>query len=110
MKNVIARVLAVRLAAVNEKLIAAWRLPEAGAEPSDLGAPGLHEVLDDDTPDVAESILYLGIGSDMHLWEQCRNLLVEAKLITISGHRAAITKAGRARAIEIRKMIKERKK
>lgn len=44
---VIARVLAMRLAAVNSKLMAAWNLPEAGAINADMSAPALREVLDD---------------------------------------------------------------
>lgn len=43
----IAKVLATRLAAVNAKLLAAWGLPEAGAEAGDLSAPALRDVLND---------------------------------------------------------------
>lgn len=45
--QIIARVLALRLAAVNNKLVAAWNLPEAGAETNGASAPTLHDVLDD---------------------------------------------------------------
>ena len=43
----LARVLALRLAAVNEKLLAAWRLPEAGNTDGELAAPALRDVLED---------------------------------------------------------------
>jgi len=58
-----------------------------------------------ETDHAPESILYLGLGSDIGRWNNVRHVLGSNKLVTIDGHRVSLTATGRALAREIEAAI-----
>lgn len=54
-----------------------------------------------ETNGAPESTLYMFVGMDMDKWELIRRILVEAKLVTISGHYVRLTADGKEKADKI---------
>jgi hypothetical protein len=48
-----------------------------------------------------ESMLYLAFGSDIEEWQVLRNILLQAKLVTIKANYVQLTADGRKKAEEI---------
>jgi helix-turn-helix protein len=51
-----------------------------------------------ETNGAPESTLYMFVGMDMDKWQVIRNILIDCKFVTISGHYVKLTEQGRATA------------
>ncbi len=63
--------------------------------------------LDTDAP---ESMLYLAMGSNMERYETIKHLLVVSDLVTVKGHRVALTAKGRETAAKLNEALAFAKK
>ena len=48
-----------------------------------------------------ESILYLGLGMDMDLWQRLRQMLVQAGIITVASYYVRLTPKGQTLASQL---------
>jgi hypothetical protein len=58
-----------------------------------------------ETNGAPESTLYMFVNMDMDKWTTLKTIMIEAKLITISGHYVRLTEQGRSTADKINRKI-----
>lgn len=58
-----------------------------------------------ETGGAPESSLYLGLGGDIHQWDEVKMILLGAKLIEVKAYWVELTKAGLEQAIAIEALM-----